>query len=307
MLDRVMRSTCELNGRPITVRQRSIVDDLCSWRRVGVRGRWARYVPLLPDSRAVNVLELFRLNGRIAVVTGGGTGIGRGIARGLAAAGADVALAGRRPEPLEAVRVEIEAMGRRAMTVSTDVTSATELERLGQRVTDELGSISIWVNNAGGLQGEPMGNLSSVTEESWHTIMDRNLTSVWLASVEAQRVLLDGGSIINVSSTGGLTKGAPGHGVYSAAKTAVNHLTQTLALECAPRRIRVNAIAPGHTPTADYYRASGFDDAKFAKLASKQPLGRLGRDEDFAAAAVYLASEAASWVTGQVLVVSGTP
>jgi NAD(P)-dependent dehydrogenase (short-subunit alcohol dehydrogenase family) len=208
---------------------------------------------------------------------------------------------------LDQVAAEITAMGRRAIGVPADVTSVTDLERLGRRTTAELGQISIWVNNAGGLQGEPMGNLTTVTEASWHTIMDRNLTSVWLASVEAQRVMSDGGSIINVSSTGGLTKGAPGHGVYSAAKAAVNHLTQTLALECAPRRIRVNAIAPGHTPTADYYRASGFDDAKFAKLASKQPLGRLGRDEDFAAAAVYLVSDAASWVTGQVLVVSGTP
>ncbi len=255
----------------------------------------------------MDVLELFRLDGRVAVVTGGGTGIGRAIALGLAGAGADVALAGRRLEPLEAVRAEITAMGRSAAAIPTDVTSAADLARLGRQATDMLGPISIWVNNAGGLQGEPMGYLTSVTEESWHTIMDRNLTSVWLASVEAQRVLIDGGAIINVSSTGGLTKGAPGHGVYAAAKTAVNHLTQTLSLECAPRRIRANAIAPGHTPTADYYRASGFDDAKFAKLASKQPLGRLGRDEDFAAAAVYLASEASSWVTGQVLVVSGTP
>lgn len=253
-----------------------------------------------------DVLSLFRLDGGVAVVTGGGTGIGRAIALGLASAGCDVALAGRRPDPLHTVAREIDALGRRAIAVPTDVTDRAALEHLAARAA-ELGPVTTWVNNAGGLQGEPMAVLPKVTEESWHTIVDRNLTAVWMASVVAQTVLVDGGTILNLSSTGGFAKGSPGHGVYCAAKAAVNHLTQTLALECAPRRIRVNAIAPGHTRTEDYDESSGFDDAKYAKLASRQPLGRIGRDEDFAAAAVYLASEASSWVTGQVLVVSGTP
>jgi NAD(P)-dependent dehydrogenase (short-subunit alcohol dehydrogenase family) len=198
-------------------------------------------------------------------------------------------------------------MGRRALAMPTDVTIRADLDRLATSAIDTFGPVTTWVNNAGGLQGEPMRVLTEVTEESWHTIVDRNFTAVWLASAIAQRALRDGGTILNVSSTGGLKHGAPGHGVYSAAKAAVIHLTQTLALECAPRGIRVNALAPGHTRTEDYDEASGFDDAKYAKLATKQPLGRLGRDADFAAAAVYLASEAASWVTGQVLVISGTP
>ncbi len=255
----------------------------------------------------MDVLSLFRLDHGVAVVTGGGTGIGRAIALGLASAGCDVALAGRRPEPIARVTAEIEALGRKAIAVPTDVTIRSDLERLAECTTSELGPVTTWVNNAGGLQGEPMVALPKVTEDSWHTIVDRNLTAVWLASVVAQRVLVDGGTIINLSSTGGFRKGTPGHGVYCASKAAVNHLTQTLALECAPRRIRVNAIAPGHTRTEDYDESSGFDDAKYAKLAAKLPLGRLGRDEDFAAAAVYLASDASAWVTGQVLVVSGEP
>jgi NAD(P)-dependent dehydrogenase (short-subunit alcohol dehydrogenase family) len=97
----------------------------------------------------------------------------------------------------------------------------------------------------------------------------------------------------------------PGNGPYTAAKAAVNHLTTTLAAELAPRRIRVNAIAPGPVATEDYYDASGFTDAQFAKLAAKQPLGRLGEEEDFGSAAVFLASPASAWITGHVLVVAG--
>ena len=118
--------------------------------------------------------------------------------------------------------------------------------------------------------------LTDVTEASWHTIVDRNFTAVWLASAVAQEAVRDGGAIINVASTGGLSMGSPGHGVYTAAKAAVIHLTRTLALECAPRRIRVNALAPGHTRTDDYDTASGFTDEKYAKLghqAAARPAG----------------------------------
>ena len=252
------------------------------------------------------VLSLFHLGGRTAVVTGGGTGIGRAIALGLAEAGADVVVAGRRRAPLMQVAGEIEARGRRALAIATDVTVESEMAALADEAA-AFGPLWIWVNNAGGLQGEPMGPLARTSAESWQTTFDRNLTSVFLSARVAPGRMQDGGALLNLSSTATATRGASGHGVYSAAKVALNHLTQTMALELAPRRIRVNAIAPGHTQTADYERTSGFTDEQFAKLASKQPLGRLGADQDFAAAAVYLCSDASSWVTGQTLFVSGTP
>ena len=259
-----------------------------------------------PHELAENVLSRFRLDGRTAVVTGGGTGIGRAIALGLADAGADVVVAGRRMAPLELVVGEIEARGRRALAVSTDVTVESQLVALADHAA-ALGPLWIWVNNAGGLQGEPMGPLAEMTAESWQTTFDRNLKSVFLSARVAPPRMQPGGALLNVSSTATATRGAAGHGVYSAAKVALNHLTQTMALELAPRRIRVNAIAPGHTQTADYERTSGFTAEQFAKLASKQPLGRLGADHDYAAAAVYFCSDASSWVTGQTLFVSGTP
>lgn len=252
------------------------------------------------------MLDRFRLDGRLAVVTGGGTGIGRAIALGLADVGADVVVAGRRPDPLHAVVDEIRARGRKGLAMPTDVTVEADVERLAKAAA-EMGPLWVWVNNAGGLQGEPMGPLATTTAESWHTTFDRNLTSVFLCARVVPVLMQDGGAMLNVSSTATTTRGLPGHGVYSAAKVALNHLTQTMALELAPRRIRVNAIAPGHTQTADYERSSGFTDAQFAKLGTKQPLGRLGSDADFAAAAVYFCSDASSWVTGQTLFVSGTP
>jgi 7-alpha-hydroxysteroid dehydrogenase len=254
-----------------------------------------------------SVLDLFGLDGHVAVVTGGGTGIGRAMALGLAEAGADVVIAGRRLEPLQAVAAEIEARGRRALAVSTDVTVAAELDNLATQAVEMFGKVTTWINNAGGLQGDPMGTIAEVAEDVWHSIIDRNFTSIFLASKAAQRVLVDGGTIINVSSIGGFRNGTPGHGVYCAAKAAVNHLTQTLALECAPRRMRVNAIAPGPVATEDYYESSGFTDAQFEKMASKQPLGRIGNDDDFKAAAVFLSSPASAWITGQIMVVSGAP
>jgi len=248
----------------------------------------------------MSILDAFRIDGQIAVVTGAGKGIGRAIAIALAEAGADVALGARTAADIEAVAAKIRALGRRAIAVATDVTSMDALEALAARATAELGPVSIWVSNAGGY-------LTKTTEESWDAQVDLNLKAVWMSAVVAAKAMGEaGGVIINTSSRasfGGHVKNGP----YAAAKAGVNSLTATLARELAPK-IRVNAVAPGPIPTENFNDCMRTnDEAKREALREMIgiPLQRFGREEDIAAAALYLASPASGWVTGQCLFVTG--
>jgi NAD(P)-dependent dehydrogenase (short-subunit alcohol dehydrogenase family) len=252
----------------------------------------------------MSILDRFKLDDDVAVITGAGTGIGRGIALGLAEAGAAVVLAARRGPMVEEVAAGIRQQGGRALAVAADVTDASQVERVIKAAVEEFGKIDIWVNNAGGMQGEKNVLLRQHSPESFDNIIGLNLAAVWRCTVLAQAALSDGGRIINVSSVAAMMPGTPFNGPYGAAKAAVNHLTKTFALELVRRGIRVNAIAPGGCDTEDLRETLGqFQD--MAEVAKSIPLGRLGRDEDFGAAAVYLASRASEWVTGTVLTVSG--
>jgi len=255
----------------------------------------------------MDVLSLFRLDDEVAVVTGGGTGIGRGIALGLASAGANVVVSGRRPEVIEGVANEIRAGGHRALAVPADVMEDDQVQGVIDRTMAEFGKLDIWVNNAGGLQGERPVVLRQHTRESFDHIIGLNFVAVWRCIALAQAAMSPGGRIINVSSMAALRNGTPTNGPYGAAKAAVNHLTATYAAELSRRRIRVNAIAPGGVDTADLRNSMKIGDEQVEQMAANITLGRMGRDEDFAAAAVYLASKASDWVTGQVLVVTGGP
>lgn len=255
----------------------------------------------------MGILDRFRLDGEVAVVTGAGKGIGRAIAIGLAQAGADVVVASRTQADLDAVAAEITAMGRRALPLATDATDLAALERLAAATIAQMGKLTIWVNNAGGIPDGTPRYLTRTPEENFDAQIALNLKAVWMGSTVAARHMADsGGAIINISSRsayGAQVKNGP----YGAAKAAVNSLTATLAVEVAPK-IRVNAVAPGPVPTENFDECMGTDtQEKRDKLLEMIgiPLGRYGTPEDIAAAVVFMASPASAWVTGQCLYVTG--
>lgn len=247
-------------------------------------------------------MHSFELTGQVAVVTGGGQGIGEGIAKAFADAGAAVAVAARHADRVQRVADEINEAGGRALAVPTDVTDRSALVALADATIEAFGGIDVWVNNAGG--STVRSPLVELDEADWAACLSLNLTAVWAASVVANERMNDGGCIINVTSPAA-SRAVLGSGHYSAAKAGVNALTLTMAMELAPR-IRVNGIAPGMVPTEVMMTALDMDVSELEQLAAKRtPLQRLGTPDDIAAAAVYLASAAGGWVTGQIITVAG--
>lgn len=247
--------------------------------------------------------DLFALDGDVAVVTGGGRGIGEGIARALAAAGAKVVVAARRSEEVEAVAAGIRADGGDALAVPTDVTDDAAVDALALTAVEAFGSLSIWVNNAGGSPARlPLTELS---REQWDHCIALNQTAVWVGITTAARHM-ETGSIVNISSGAG-TGPVPGSGHYGAAKAAVNSLTMTASAELAPH-IRVNGIAPGAVPTEIFRTALGIETAEDLAAAEEAwniPMGRFGTPLDMGVAVVFLCSPAASWITGETIRVGG--
>ncbi|MDO9489557.1 MAG: SDR family oxidoreductase [Sphingomonadaceae bacterium] len=253
----------------------------------------------------MSILNSFALNEEVAVVTGAGKGIGRGIALALAEAGAKVLVSSRTAADLaETVRL-IEDAGGRATARPVDITTLASHDQLAEAAITAFGKVSIWVNNAGGLPDATPRYLTRTSEDHWDAQMSLNLKATWASCVAAAKAMQSGGSIINISSRasfGGHLKNGP----YSAAKAAVNSLTQTFALELAPR-IRVNAVAPGPIPTQNFKESIGMtaENAEALEQQFRVPLGRFGTPADIGGAVVFLASPAASWITGQCLYVTG--
>lgn len=243
------------------------------------------------------------LVGKVAIVTGGSKGIGAATSRRLAANGVAVVVNGRQASDIDAVVTAIGAEGGRAVGIAADCTDLAALEAMRRQAEAELGPVDILVHNAGGGLIPP-APVAEVTEEEWHRVVDANLTSTFLAikSVLPGMIERRRGAIVTTASLAGrMPIGAPAP--LSAAKGAVIMLTRHVADEVAPLGIRVNCVSPSAVLTDRL--SSMMDDEMRTFYSAKHPLGRLGVPDDVAAATLFLASEAASWITGETLDVTG--
>jgi NAD(P)-dependent dehydrogenase (short-subunit alcohol dehydrogenase family) len=245
--------------------------------------------------------SLFRLDGRVAVVTGTSSGLGITLATALAEAGAAVVLAARRIDRVEKLAAELTERGHRAIAVPTDIADQASCGHLAEAAVREFGRFDVLVNNAG------IGAIVPAHRQDpaqFREILDVNVAGTHWMSLAAADAMTDGGAIINLSSVLALSTASSPQAAYAASKAAILALTRDLAQEWTGRRgIRVNAIVPGFVPTeftADHVEAGHFD-----VLLDRIPAGRLGKADDLVGALLYLASDASSYVTGQTIVVDG--
>lgn len=251
-------------------------------------------------------LELISLEGKVAMITGGASGIGLGTARRLAEVGATIALIDINKSEGKKEAKKIRKMGGYAEFFWCDVTSYSDCEEVAESVYQEFESINILFNNAGVIKRK---NIVELSEEEWDLVLDVNLKAIYLLShhVIPYMIKSGGGSIINAGSGWGL-KGGPNAAAYCAAKGGTVNLTRAMAIDHGKQGIRVNCICPGDTDTPLLYDEAaqlGEEEEKFLRDAADRPIGRVGIPEDIANAVLYFASDMSSWVTGSILVVDG--
>ncbi|MDN4593434.1 SDR family oxidoreductase [Polycladomyces subterraneus] len=253
----------------------------------------------------MNSLDLFRLEGKTAIVTGGGRGLGQHMAEGLAEAGAKVVLCSRNLEACQEVKEAIEAKGGEALALACDVTNPDEVERVVATTEEAFGSVDIVVNNSGTTWGAPP---EEMPVDRFERVMDVNVKGTFLMTQAAGRRMIQrgtGGRIINIASVAGLVGGHPEYMQtvgYNASKGAVITMTKDLAVNWARHNIQVNAIAPGWFPSK---MSRPLLDRHGERMLSHIPMARFGKPEDLKGVVVFLASPAAAYITGQVIVVDG--
>jgi len=240
--------------------------------------------------------------GRVAVVTGGGSGIGKTIARELGLLGAQVVIAGRKDERLQAAAEELRAAGCEVLAARTNIRDPEQVEALMQHTVEHFGGLDLLVNNAGGQFPSPA---ASISDKGWRAVLETNLTGTFTCCREAFAARMEehGGAIVNIVAD--MWRGFPGMAHTGAARAGVVNLTKSLALEWAWRGVRVNAVAPGviHSSGVDSYPPA-FQEL-FLKMKDEIPARRLGTEEEVSAAVVFLLSPAAAFITGETLRVDG--
>ena len=249
----------------------------------------------------MGILDTFRLDGRVAIVTGASSGLGVVFAKALAEAGADLALGARRVDRLDETRAAIEDLGRRALAVPTDVSKPEDCQNLVDKTMEEFGRVDILVNNAGYGSAVPA---TRETPEQFRGVVDTNLMGTYWMAQACGRVMKPNSSIINITSILGISSGRLPQAAYSAAKAGVTGLTRDLAVQWTGRKgIRVNAVAPGFFLTAatDEYPDGYLDQ----QMEQRVLVGHPGDPEHLAAAVVYLAGDASGYITGVTLPVDG--
>ncbi|MDD3249237.1 MAG: glucose 1-dehydrogenase [Smithellaceae bacterium] len=257
----------------------------------------------------MKLTDMFSLKGKVALVTGGGRGIGKFIATGLTEAGADIILTSRKIKNLEATAAELEASQKvKALAIVCDMAKEDTVEAMLKEAVAKFGRIDILVNNAGATWGAPTLDFPL---EKWDQLFNVNVRGVWVLTQKVARIMKEqgGGNIINISSVmafrGSIEEAHPAV-PYNSTKAAINLLTMNLAVKLAPYKIRVNAIAPGffHTDMMAYIDKPEFKPVRDA-IINEIPLRRVGEVDDMKGVAVFLASEAAQFITGHVMVVDG--
>jgi NAD(P)-dependent dehydrogenase (short-subunit alcohol dehydrogenase family) len=249
------------------------------------------------------MLDRLSLEGKVVVITGGGTGLGLAMVRALAKAGANLVIAGRRPGPIEEAVGEVKTLGNDALAVPTDVTDSSQADRLISSTLDSFGRIDVLINNAGAVQENVRKDLWDITDAEWHLVMDVNLSGAFYCARAASRPMADQskGKIINVASGFGLRGGRDIY-MYCCSKGGMIQLTKVLSFSLARHGITANSIVPGFIPTTS---TDSDIRATLPRSGEFLPIGKLGKPDDLGPISVFLSSDASDFMTGEMFIADG--